>query len=995
MSEPLVQLGANGENAAAPHPAGICDSSFTEWSKDEVAQTLAERFGKQVALYPDHVAVRTEQSEITYRELNQRANRLAHWLLRDSSLADRPVALLLSQGVPEAAAILGVLKSGRVCVVLASSHPRARLKEILADAGAEVLVTDEAHLSTAREAAGVDVRVVNVDALGSGLPEENPGLVLSPDAPAFIIYTSGSTGRPRGVLQTHRNILHNIRRHTHGLRLHAGDRISLLSSCSTGQGMATMFCALLNGATLCGRNLGEKSVAGLGDWLNGEQITVYISAGTVFRHFIGSLNPRQQFPRVRVVRLASEPVLRHDFDLFCRHFHAHCLFANTYSSTETGNLCQFFLTPESPLPADTIPIGRPVEDVEILLWDEQGQAVEPGSVGEIVVRSRYLSPGYWRNAEQTNAAFTAVPGCAERLYRTRDLGRLRPDGLFEHCGRADTQVKIRGYRVYPDEVKRRLAEHPDVADVFVDAPTDLSGQSRLAAFVVARPGARPTVPELRRFMRDSLPEFMVPSQYVFLDAFPRTPNGKVDRMSLRERKAAEVPTPVGQDAAKTPMEELLTGVWAEMLNLETVGIHDSFFDLGGDSLLVTRLTLRIQEVLGRTVSPALLFAKPTVAALCASLQQPASEPASARPGVSAASRNSPLPLSFAQERNWRHSQNHRDSLSNLLANGFEINGALDADALQQSLDEMIRRHEPLRTRYGQTSDGLVQIIGPPAPATLRRVDLALHAHAEQQAEEVWWEEARKPIDLEHGPMLRATLIRLHETKHWLLLTVHHIISDAWSRDNFLRDLSLLYAGFAEGRAPRLPEPQLHYADFAVWQRELLRDNGPIHREQFVYWQRQLAKAPARLHIPFARRQPEPEADFRSGRIPYCIPAELAHRLQTIGRQQGATLFMTRLAAFAAHLHDITGADDLVVATYMTNRTQPEVERMIGFFSNLVMLRLDLTGNPTFNELLRRIRQTTLDATGHSDIAFEELCAGLKQHGTRPPKIQVIFESTLR
>ncbi len=966
--------------------------SFHEWSREEFNQTIARRFERQVELHRDRIAVRSASGQLTYEQLNRLANRLAHSLLAQNSEAGPRVALLLDHDAPLIAALLGVLKAGQVCVVLAPAHPDARMLTILEGCGADVIVADAMHLDRAGGLAQGKRRVFNIEALEAGLSEGNPTLARTPDALAFIIYTSGTTGQPRGVMQDHRSILHNLRRHTHGLKLHAGDTICLLSSCSAGQGMATALYTVLNGATLCPRDLAEESVAGLAEWLIREQITVYVSAATVFRHFVRTLTGREKFPHLRMVRLASEPVQRNDFDLFKAHFEPHCVFANTYSSSETGNLCQFFVAHGEAMPGDVMPIGYPPEDVQILLLDDQGHAVPAGEVGEMVVRSRYLSPGYWNAPEQTGAVFASVPGSDERLYRTRDLGRRALDGRLEHMGRADTQVKIRGYRVHPDEVRARLCQHPDVADAVVDARVDAAGNARLIAYLIPGEGRSPSPQELRQHLKGLLPEFMVPSGYVLLKEFPATPNGKVDRNALRELPLETSSRIDAASSPKTALEETLAGIWTEVLNLNQVGLHDNFFELGGDSLLVTQLVFRIGTVLQLEVPPSLLFEKPTIAELSAHLQQvQQGGGAAAVPPITPAPRGGPLPLSGTQERNWRQSQLLRDNLSNLLANGYVLDGRLDVEALQRTLHEVVRRHEPFRTTYEKMADGLVQHIHPSGELPLRFVDLSGHPQAEEEAGRLWTEEASQPIDLAHGPIIRVLLLKLDETRHWLLTTVHHIVSDAWSRDNFLRDLAVIYAAYSTGRPSPLPDPELHCADFAVWQKQLLQPEGEVYRRQLAYWKKQLAHPPPLLEFPFARPEPRLATDIRAGRLRYAIAPELAARLHEIGRREGATLFMTRLAAFAMHLHQMTGRRDFLVASYMTNRNRPETQNLIGFFSNLVMLRLDLRGNPTFRELLGRIRRVTLDATAHADIPFEQLVSALKRAGIKLPMMQVIFE----
>lgn len=980
----------SGSVSAAAQP-GSPEVAFSAWGPDEVDQTLAQRFTKQVRRHGSRVAVRSDAGCVTYEELDRRASRLARALLSHDAAPGQRVALLLAHDAPLMAAMIGVWKAGKVCVVLAPSHPDARIDTILDDAGADVLVTESTSLARCAGLARAERHTIDIVALDAGAAADDPALALDPEALACITYTSGSTGRPRGVMHTHRTILHNIRRHTNGLRYHAADRICLLSSCSAGQGFATTLGALLNGATLCPRDLAVESVVGLGDWLIREKITVYVSAATVYRQFIRTLTGREQFPDLRLVRLASEPVFRSDFHLFRSRFAADCVFVNTYSCTETGNLCRFPADRQTRLDGDAMPVGRAVEEMEITLLDESGRAVANGEEGEIVVRSRYLSPGYWNDLDQTRAVFKAVPGSDERIYHTRDLGRVLPDGSLEHRGRKDTQLKIRGYRVYPDEIQDRLCRHQAVADARVDARTDARGQARLVAYFVPSRSRQPIPGELRRHLKETLPDHMIPATFVPLEVLPRTPNGKVDRNALR---ALDLTDAVASDPGarpRTPTEEQLALIWAEVLDLDRVNAADNFFDVGGDSLTVTEVLCRIEEILHVDLPVTALFENPTLEAQAALIQSRLGRaPGSAVPPIVAVPRGRPLPLSFSQERTWRASQTTMGSLDYLVANGYALDGLLDHEALRRSLDEVVQRHESLRTTYTQVQDEPRQIARPAAPVEMRVVDLSCCAGGAEALEELWREEARTPIDLEQGPALRATLVRLGRTRHRLLLTYHHINSDAWSRDNLQRELGLLYAAYAAGRPSPLPDTTLHYADFAHWQRRLLRRDAALHREQLAYWRAQLDGAPDCLEMPLRKSS---LAGIPAGRdccLRWGVPAETARRLREIGRRAEATMFMTRLAVFATLLQRLTGDGDLVIGSYLTNRSRPETLGMIGFFSNLVMLRVDLSGDPTFSELLVRVRRTVLGAAAHGDLPFEELCAGLRAEHRPLPAISVIF-----
>ncbi|MGH7927922.1 MAG: non-ribosomal peptide synthetase, partial [Candidatus Binatia bacterium] len=425
---------------------------------------------------------------------------------------------------------------------------------------------------------------LNIEELDTSLSVDNLGLSINPDAFAYILYTSGSTGRPKGVIHNHRNVLHNAMRYSNGCRIGAEDRVTLFASLGTGQGTPTAFSALLNGATLCPFNIREEGAANLAEWLVLERITVYISAPTVFRHFVATLTGEEKFPDLRVIRLGAEQVRRSDVDSFKKYFSPGCVFGIFLSSTETGNISQYFIDGETEITGNIVPVGYPAQDMDILLLDDAGRQVGVNDVGEIAVKSRYLSPGYWRSSDLTDAAFQHdAAGGSARIYRTGDLGRKRPDGCLEHLGRKGFQVKIRGFRVELEEVETMLRLHPAIREAVVEARTDNSENPHLVAYVMLHPVEAPTPSELSAYLRTKVPDYAVPSAFVILDSLPLTPTGKIDRKALPapDKSARDSKTPFV--APSSLVERELTNVWCEILGLERVGIHDNFFDLGGHS----------------------------------------------------------------------------------------------------------------------------------------------------------------------------------------------------------------------------------------------------------------------------------------------------------------------------------------------------------------------------------------------------------------------------
>ena len=601
------------------HPSG----NFMEFKGEEIEQSIAERFEKIVRKYPDRVAVESDDHEIFYEKLNRIANRVAHTLLARCDKKEEPIALLLETDAPLIAAILGVLKAGKIYVPVDSSLPQARIDYILNDAQAALLITNTKNLSFARELTQNNLPVVNLDELDPSLSTENPGISISPDTLTWILYTSGSTGRPKGVVQNHRNVLHFVKNYTNALHICADDRLTLLFSGSANGAAHDTFSALLNGASLHPFNVKEKGPAAA-NWLIQKHLTIYCSVPTVFRHFLEPLTGEESFPNLRLIKLIGEPVSKRDVELYQRHFSSDCVFINRLGSSETGTIRWYFIDKETHIDGNIVPVGYPADENEILLLDDREEEVEAEDIGEIAVRSRYLTPGYWHQPDLTSAVLLSTLG-PERIYRTGDIGCMLPDGRLLCLGRKDSQVKIRGHRVEIAEIEMALVNLGAVKAAVVIAPEDRPDDRRLVAYVTAREQPAPTVTRLRRALVETLPEHMIPSSFVFLDAFPSAPNGKIDRKALPDPGNCRPALDTAYVAPCTPVQELLVEIWAEVLKLEKIGIHDNFFDLGGHSLKATQVTSRVREALRLDLSLRVLFEAPTVAELASRVEQSISE----------------------------------------------------------------------------------------------------------------------------------------------------------------------------------------------------------------------------------------------------------------------------------------------------------------------------------------------------------------------------------
>jgi amino acid adenylation domain-containing protein len=600
------------------HPTG----TFFEFKREEIERSIPERFEQQVCKYSHRLAIETGGRQLSYTALNETANHVAWAIIGARQGKDKPIALLLEQGPQIIAAMLGVLKAGHFYVPLDPAYPLPRLTYMLEDSQAVLLITNNRYLHLAHELAPSSQHVLNIDQLPANLSTENPCLLIEPHDLACLIYTSGSSGQPKGVMHTHRTALHMTMIATNVLHLCAEDRLALLYSPSFIAATRLIFLAVLNGAALFPFDIKEEGLTHFGTWLGQNGITFYRSVPTVFRHFIHTLRGEEVFPSVRLIWLTGEPADQRDVALYRKFFPVDCLFIHGFGGTETGPVLLYVVDKEMRLPhAHKVPLGYATEDAEVLLFDENGEEVGDDRVGEIAVKSRYLTLGYWRQPEHTRAVFRPDPsGGDARIYHTADLGRRLPDGCLEHLGRKDWQVKIRGHRIEVAEVERALLEMPAIAEAVVMSWEFNEGDARLVAYVVPEENSVIAVHELRCFLQAKLPEYMLPSTFVLLHALPLTPNGKIDRQALPppNQSRPELETPFV--APRTAVETVLTGIWAEVLGVERVGIHDDFFELGGHSLLATQVVSRLHGVFRVELPLRSILEAPTVAALAEQIE---------------------------------------------------------------------------------------------------------------------------------------------------------------------------------------------------------------------------------------------------------------------------------------------------------------------------------------------------------------------------------------
>ncbi len=933
-----------------------CSATKREYPRNKCVHQL---FEEQVDRTPDAVALVFKDGKLTYAELNARANQLAHYLRGVGVGPESLVGLYVERSLEMVVALLGILKAGGAYVPLDPAYPRERLAFMLEDTMAPVLLTQQRLL------AGLPQHSARVVCLDSDWPEielqsrQNPLSPAGPENLAYVIYTSGSTGKAKGVAIEHRSTAALIH---WALEVFTPDEMcGVLASTSICFDLSVyeLFVTLSAGGRII---LVENALAllSLSPQADVRLINTVPSA-------IAELLRLNAIPEsVVTVNLAGEPLSTDLVGAIYRRTCARRVY-DLYGPTEDTTYSTYTLR----LPDAPATIGRPISNTQVYILDERREPVPVGVAGELYIGGDGLARGYLNRPELTAEKFLANPFAepGSRLYRTGDLARYLPDGNIEFLGRIDHQVKIRGFRIELGEIESVLGQHPRVTQSVVLAREDTPGDKRLVAYVVASTEEAPGIDELRNFLKQKLPEYMVPAAFVMLTALPRTPNGKTDRKAL---PAPDMNRPALRDAytaPRNPLEQLLADIFQELLNLDRVGIHDNFFDLGGHSLLAARVVSRVRHALKIEVALRALFEAPTVAELAERVR--ATEAGPLPLPIQPVPRNQPLPLSFAQLRLWflyQYETNHAVYNIPLV---IHLTGRLDVSALRLALKLLVERHEALRTTF-QTVDGEpAQVISQDVEVDLPLVDLSERPDQDKQdkTRELVTDEATRPFNLSRGPLFRASLLRLSAREHVLLISMHHIVSDGWSMGIVFDELKAIYRSLCLREELRLPHLPVQYPDYAAWQRQWLAGVNP--GKLLAFWKTQLAGAPAVTEMPTDRPRPATQS-YRGACELLVLPRALSEALTTLSRREGVTLFMTLLAGLKILLHRYSRQDDIVVGSPIAGRNCSETENVIGLFVNTLVLRTDLSGTPTVRELLGRVRQIALGAYDHQDLPFEKL-----------------------
>ena len=973
---------------------------LVEWNRTERDyprdKCIHQLFEEQVEQTPEAVAVVFEDQSLTYQELDARANQLAHYMTKLGVGPEVLVGIRLERSLEMVVALIAVVKAGGASVAIEPVFPLERLAFIMADTQMAVILT---HSSMVSQLPPTGVRAVCVDQIASMISANSdlaPEVRLSPENLAYVIYTSGSTGWPKGVLITHAAYLNYCVAAIKYWEVKPTDRFLHFAPFSVDIGIDQLITPLLAGATVVIRGVDVWDPAFFTGVIRDLRLTAIHIPPIYWNEWIESLRQKPvggSIGALRLVQVGGDVMPIAAARLWCELGLHSVRLINRYGPTETTMFSTAYEVPTNLSNAGQltrVPIGRPVGSRTIYILNGQGEPVPVGVTGEIYIGGDTLARGYLNRPELTSERFVPDPfrtQSGSRFYRTGDLARYLPDGNIEFLGRADFQVKIRGYRIELGEIESVMMRHSAVREAVVIVREDGLGDRFLAAYVVVKRGAKCPLNDLRNHAETTLPVHMVPARFVEVEHLPLTRSGKVDRQALQKVQGKELIHAVERVNPRSTIEAQLAAIWQQVLEIPQPGIHDNFFHLGGHSLKAVRLVSRVRKEFGVALSVRSVFEFPTVAGLAEQLQVVTADK---DPPLEPVSRNGSLRLSFAQERLWFLWEYEPKNNAYSIPKAYRLAGPLDADIIERAMSHVVQRHESLRTTFQMQDSYPVHIIAPAFEFRLPGEDLSSvpQGDREREAQGRMTRDLQKPFDLAAGPLIWAKLYRLGAQDHILLVNMHHSISDGWSAEVFCRELSEFHRGLYSGLPRVLPALRVQYPDYAVWQREWLQ--GPVLEGQLDYWRKQVGDAPI-LALPTDRPRP-PLQTYAGARHDITIPPAMAARLEVLNRETGATPFMSLLAVFQVLLARYSGQEDILVGTPVANRQRMELEQLIGFFVNTLVMRGDLSGKPSFRELVRRDRQTALEAYQHQDLPFEALVKELNpvRDLSRHPLFQVMF-----
>ncbi|MHC9537883.1 MAG: amino acid adenylation domain-containing protein [Vulcanimicrobiota bacterium] len=994
--------------------------------------TLHGLFEEQVTIHPERMAAQYHGASLTFDGLNRRANRVAHLLLRQCDRlrernGDVTIGICLERSLELVVAIVAVLKAGAAYMPLDSEYPEERLRFMVNDSETPVVLTSRTlreRFPYLGERGRAVLALDDREALRVDIPDHNPSTQVTPSDCAYVIYTSGSTGAPKGAVLEHRGVVNRLLWMQKEYQLTEHDRIFQKTPYSFDVSVWEFIWPLITGSALCfARPQGHKDPRYLMEEVQQYGITTMHFVPSMLRAFLSAVEiapEEERFRLLSTLRLifASGEGLPTALAAECQRLIPQAALHNLYGPTEASiDVTYWDCRRSEHRDCPVVTIGHPIDNIRLYVLDEEMNPVPPGSPGELYLSGVGLARGYLNRPELTAERFVPNPFFSEgdrewyrRIYKTGDLVRLLPDGAVEYLGRTDFQVKLRGFRVELGEIEAVLTSHKSIREAVVTAVSDEAGQHLVAYYVIkdeekteVRPG------ELHRHVAGRLPAYMIPSFFVRMDSFPLTSSGKVDRKALPAPDRNDRAEQAEFVAPRNSLEEDVASIWQEVLKCETPGVFDSFFSLGGHSLSAMQVITRMEERFSFHCPIEKFFGNPTVSGLSQLVSEKGKDRVVVAASIEKVDRRMRLPLSFAQQRLWflyRYEDTNRATYNIPMA--FRIKGHLDLPALEKSLNYLIERHESLRTVFLSDSEGAWQEVRSPAEARLTLTaepirlsdilgglmseeeiaELAANTDTERLVECFCTEEANSPFSLESGPLFRALLFRVSSLDHVLMINHHHIVTDGWSIGILLRELQEAYTAFRSGASPEpLPLP-VQYADYASWQRN--EASAPRFADNVAYWQNALSGY-MELDLPTDRIRPRVKT-YHGDLIRFTIDEDTLRKVRNLSGETGTTLFMVLLAAWSSLLSRYTRQDDIIIGAPIAGRTRKELEPLIGFFVNTLPLRTDLSGNPSFREVLARVRKTCLDAFEHQEVPFEHLVDLLKveRDPGRTPLFSVAF-----
>ncbi|HKX28230.1 MAG TPA: amino acid adenylation domain-containing protein, partial [Blastocatellia bacterium] len=955
---------------------------LVEWSQTESSnQELPpahEMIRLQAARCADAIAVESERGNLSYRELNRRANQVGNYLRRKGIGREDLVGVCADRSLETAIALLGILKAGAAYVPIDSRYPAERVRYILKDASVRLLLT-RGRMAERIENPELTAEVIDLE---SGWEEilsesaESPEGGVDGDHPAYVIYTSGSTGKPKGVMIRHGGLANYLKWATEAYRIMEGEGAPINSSFSFDLTVTSLYVPLVGGkrVTMLSEEEGLESLSAA-MLREGAYSLVKITPAHL-ELLTEQMKDHEIAGRARALVIGGEQLKVAGLKEW-RNRAPETRLINEYGPTETVVGCCVYEVSGGESSRDAVPIGKPITNVQMYLLDAELEPVPAGVSGEIYISGAGLARGYRERSDLTAERF--IPrrfggNGGERMYRTGDLGRHLADGNIEYLGRADDQVKVRGYRIELGEIEAVLQEHPSVRQSVVVANEDERRGTRLLGYVTGASGM--TGEELKRHLRERVPEYLIPEAIMILEELPVTANGKIDRKRLPPIVGGGRPSDPEPIGSGSPVEEIVAGTFARVLNLPQVGRDESFFELGGHSLLAMQVVSGIKTALGLELPLRTLFELPTVRGLAEKAESTLRQGlAMETPVIGRADRSRGLPLSFEQQRLWFIDRLNSDQAVYLCPSVLRLEGRLDLEVLERAINEILRRHEVLRMRIASRGGLPEQVIEEWTPRPLELADLTDLAPDEREAalRKMTRDESETGFDLSRGPLVRVKVVKLEPELHVMFFTMHHIVTDGWSMGILFKEIGALYLAYLKGEPSPLPELEIQYADYAVWQRDWL--SGQTLERLLHYWREQLSDLKP-LELPLDYPRPAATGD-RGASLSFEISEKLTDQLRRLSRAEGVTLFITLLAAFKTLLMRSSGQEDIAVGSPIANRTRAETERLIGFFANTLVLRTRVDGDSSFKSLLQRVREVCLGAYAHQDLPFDRLVEELR------------------